>query len=136
MKKFLEGIKEIEKNISAKKNEISAILEANPKGRNFEEIKQKNIKSSTVENIVIKISQLEEEIDKLERKKEAIKKLIYTLNDKLESDILYKKYIEDKTYKVIAKELNFSAIYIQKKIKKAIVSLDKQYKKLKKYLNI
>lgn len=85
---------------------------------------------SQLEEIVVKLVALENKIKQmitgLESKRARVINKIHKLDDARHIDVLYKRYVECKSYKRIADEMEISAEYVPHLIHKAI----NKYKKL------
>ena len=68
--------------------------------------------------------ELDEKIDKLVYLRQAVVQTIQTLEDPLQIEILYKRYVEYKRWEVIERETHYSFQHLQRVHKKALKNLE------------
>lgn len=130
MKVYLEQAGRLRKRIKRKNNEIR-ILRQRAEGMNGSGIndmpRTTSPDYSKIEGAVIKIMALEEEIKETQAKYDALladmDKRIQAVDDSDDRDLLTKRYLEFKTWNVIAAEFGYSVQHIYRLHAKAIEKL-------------
>lgn len=130
VKEYLGQLKVLEIKIRQKKDELeSLIAESESVSINLGEKVQTSAVNQLSE-IVSKIVDLKMEIDqevlKLLEKRNEIIELIHRLNNPLFIDVLYKRYVQYKTFEDIAEETKYSVRQIHRIHGYALSSIKKQ----------
>lgn len=130
MKEYLERAERLRKRIKRKSNEIR-VLRQRAEGMNGSDPhdmpRTTSPDHSKMESTVFKIMALEEEIKETQVEYDALlaemDKFIQTVDDSDDRDLLTKRYLEFKTWNVIAAEFGYSVQHIYRLHTKAIEKL-------------
>ena len=134
-KEFLGGIAELEKEIVRKKQRCKTLRDVatNTSVNNSSENIQKSKEKSPLENIMVKIIDLDREIEADEGTLVDLKAELWEQLDKLADEtqkrILWLRYVNRKSWRHIASEVHFTSRYVFKLHIKAIEELERILKK-------
>ena len=134
-KEFLGGIAELEKEIVRKKQRCKTLRDVatNTSVNNSTENIQKSKEKSPLENIMVKIIDLDREIEADEGTLVDLKAELWEQLDKLADEtqkrILWLRYVNRKSWRHIASEVHFTSRYVFKLHIKAIEELERILKK-------
>ena len=134
-KEYLGRIAELEKEIVRKKQRCKTLRDVatNTSVNNSSENIQKSKEKSPLENIMVKIIDLDREIDADEGTLVDLKAELWEQLDKLADEtqkrILWLRYVNRKSWRHIASEVHFTSRYVFKLHIKAIEELERILKK-------
>ena len=129
-KEFLGGIAELEKEIVRKKQRCKTLRDVatNTSVNNSSENIQKSKEKSPLENIMVKIIDLDREIEADEGTLVDLKAELWEQLDKLADEtqkrILWLRYVNRKSWRHIASEVHFTSRYVFKLHIKAMEELE------------
>ena len=134
-KEFLGGIAELEKEIVRKKQRCKTLRDVatNTSASNRTDDIQKSKEKSPLENIMVKVIDLEREIEAdkahLVNLKAKVWEQLDKLTDETQKRILWLRYAERKSWQYIVSEVSFTSRYVFKLHIKAIEELERILKK-------
>lgn len=118
--KYLQQIKVLDTKIKQKEEQIEYLKAASSSAgaiRYDKDKVQTSCSDSKLENIVIQYMQLEQEVEEqklhLEKVRGVIINQIHELFDDRYISVLFKRYVEVKSYELIAVEMNYSFDYVK-----------------------
>ena len=129
-KEFLGGIAELEKEIVRKKQRCKTLRDVatNTSASNRTDDIQKSKEKSPLENIMVKVIDLEREIEAdkahLVNLKAKVWEQLDKLTDETQKRILWLRYAERKSWQYIVSEVSFTSRYVFKLHIKAIEELE------------
>lgn len=129
VQKYLQQIKVLDAKIKQKQQQyIKLKAAASSAGaiRYDKEVVQTTRTGDRLEKLVLQYIELEQEINqekfRLEQAKQTIINQIHSLNDDRFINVLFKRYVEYKSYELIAVEMNYSFDYVKELHRKALDS--------------
>ncbi len=118
--KYLQQIKLLDSKIKQKEEQIEYLKEAASSAGAIRYDKDKvqvSMTDSKLESLVIQYMQLEQEVQEqklhLEQVRDKIICQIHNLQDDRYVNVLFKRYVEIKSYELIAVEMNYSFDYVK-----------------------
>lgn len=130
VKEFLESVRQDWAKVEAKQNQIDMLQAKLLQGVNFDDKGSSTSPSDTVNQITIKTLELKKELEQqiddiLDNRKRAMR-LIDTLDEPVQIEILYKRFLENESWSNILRDTSYSRTMIFANCRQAIDKLEQR----------